>query len=193
MTAGMQKSKPPARKILLGVVTGAHGIRGDVVLRTFTGVPEDIAAYGPLSDKEGGRRFKIRVVRVTPKGVVARIQGIEDRNGAEALRGTELYVDRGRLPEPEKAEFYHSDLIGLEARDKSGVTIGEVVNVMNFGAGDLLEVRMSGGKDTDLLPFSNACVPEVDIAAGYLVVVPPVMTGEPEPAGEEGDADDETT
>lgn len=188
MTAGMVEDNFKSRKVLLGVIAGAHGIRGEVTLRTFTGEPGDIAAYGPLSDKSGSRQFKIRVVRVTPKGVIARIQGVDDRNASEALKGTELYVDRGRLPKTVEAEFYHADLIGLEARDATGAKIGVVANVANFGAGDLIEVRLTGANDTEFYPFTDACVPEVNVAGGYVVVVPPPMTGEPEPASEEDGA-----
>ena len=185
MTALMVTSKSKDRKLLLGVIAGAHGIRGEVTLRTFTGAPGDIAAYGPLSDKAGVRQFKIRIVRVTPKGVIARIQGIDDRNAAEALKGIELYVDRARLPKTMDAEFYHADLIGLEARDAEGARIGAIVNVANFGAGDLLELRREDVKETEFIPFTNACVPEVDVAGGYVVIVPPAMTGEPEPVSED--------
>lgn len=188
MTALMVTSKSKNRKVLLGIIAGAHGIRGEVTLRTFTGAPADIAAYGPLTGKDGKGAFKVRVVRVTPKGVIARIQGVEDRNAAEALKGVELYVDRARLPKTDEAEFYHADLIGLEARDAEGARIGAIVNVANFGAGDLLEVRLTGAKDTEFIPFTNACVPEVDVAEGFAVIVSPPMTGEPEPAAE----DDET-
>ena len=184
----MTDSGAKMKKILLGAITGAHGIRGEVVVRTFTGQPEDIAAYGPLSDAAGTQSLIVKVVRVTPKGVIARIAGIDDRNGAEALKGTELYVDRKRLPKTAEAEYYHADLIGLEARDASGTRIGEVINVANYGAGDLIEVRRPGVKETDLIPFTGACVPEVDVAGGYLVVVPPVLTGDEEPAGGEDGA-----
>ncbi len=93
-----------------------------------------------------------------------------------------------RLPKTVEAEFYHADLIGLEARDATGAKIGVVANVANFGAGDLIEVRLTGANDTEFYPFTDACVPEVNVAGGYVVVVPPPMTGEPEPASEEDGA-----
>ena len=183
-------NKSEDRLILLGQITGAHGIRGDVILRTFTADPADIAAYGPLTDASGARPLALSVVRVSDKGVVARVKGVADRNAAEALKGRELFVARSKLPKADEAEYYHADLIGLKAVTPEGVEIGRVIAVQNFGAGDLLEIKMSGGKDAEFIPFTDACVPDVDIAAGRVTVVPPVMTGEPEPADDEDPRDD---
>ena len=170
-----------ARRILLGRIAGAHGIRGEVVIHAFTDPPENIAAYGPLADEAGVRTFLIESARVAGKGVVARIGGVSDRSAAEALRGTSLYVDRDRLPESAEDEFYHADLIGLAAVDRDGKRVGEIVAVQNYGAGDLLEVRLAGSGRTELVPFTDAYVPEVDVAAGRaLVVLPPATENEEE-------------
>ena len=125
-----------AQRVLLGRIVAAHGIRGDVVIDSYTAEPSDIAAYGPLSSADGGKQLDIKVVRVTPKGVVARVGGVADRNGAEALRGTDLYAPRARLPEAEEGEYYYADLAGLRAEDETGNRIGSVVGVQNYGAGD---------------------------------------------------------
>ena len=183
------------RRILLGQITGAHGIRGDIIVRTFTAEPDGIAAYGDLTDKDGLRPLSLKIVRITDKGVVVRIKGVTDRNGAEALKGRELYVLRSQLPESDDAEYYHADLIGLNAITSDGAAFGKVVAVQNFGACDLLEIRTRDGRDSEYIPFINACVPVVDIKAQTVTVVPPVMTGEPEPASEgepteDGGADD---
>ena len=159
----------PAR-VLLGRVRAAHGIRGHVLIHTFTEAPEDIASYGPLQDESGERQFEITVVRVTPKGVVARISGVDDRTSAEALRGTQLYVERDRLPPTEEDEYYHSDLIGLSAFKPNGERMGEVIAVHNFGAGDILEIRLEGKRTTEMVPFMRDFVPEVDVSAGRLTV-----------------------
>jgi 16S rRNA processing protein RimM len=169
------------RRILLGQIASAHGIKGDVIVRTFTADPADIAAYGPLTDKTGTKPLTLSVVRVSDKGIVARVKGVSDRNGAEALRGRELYVAREKLPEAAAAEYYHADLIGLAAVTESGEPYGRVVAVENFGAGDLLEIQLQGSKETEFVPFTNVCVPEVDIKNGRATVIPPIMTGEPEP------------
>jgi 16S rRNA processing protein RimM len=156
-------------RVLLGRIKGAHGLRGEVLVQTFTETPEGIAAYGPLTDPAGARRLELMVVRVTDKGVIARVEGVRDRTAAEALKGTELWLDRERLPPPDDEEFYHADLVGLAVEKPDGTPLGTVVGVHNFGAGDLLEVRLSGTRRTELVPFTKAFVPEVDIAAGRLV------------------------
>jgi 16S rRNA processing protein RimM len=178
------------RRILLGQITAVHGIRGDLIVRSYTANPADITAYGPLTDKEGGKPLTLSVVRVGDKGVVVRAKGISDRNAAEALKGRELYVLRSQLPEADEAEYYHADLIGLDAVTEDGQAFGRVIAVQNFGAGDLLEISTRDGRDSEFIPFTNACVPNVDIAARRLTVVPPMMTGEPEPANDD-EADNE--
>jgi 16S rRNA processing protein RimM len=162
------------RRVLLGRIGAAHGVRGDVLVESYTAEPQDIAAYGPLETEDGTRRFELKVVRPTAKGVVARIAGIADRNAAEALRGIALYVERGRLPASADGEFYHADLVGLRAEDGEGRTIGTIVAVVNYGAGDLLEVRLEGQRKTELVPFANAFVPTVDIDGGRVVVLLPL-------------------
>lgn len=164
-------------RILLGRIGPAHGIRGQLLIHTYTELPEDIASYGALEDESGTRQFEIEIIRVTPKGVVARIAGVEDRTAAEALRGTELYVDRERLPPPEKEEFYHSDLIGLDAFEPGGTLLGEVIAVHNFGAGDILEIRPASG-NTEMLPFTREAVPEIDLTSKRLTVVMPASSEE---------------
>lgn len=157
------------RRILLGQISGAHGIKGEVLLKTHTGTPEAIADYGPLSDVQG-RPFVIHLVRVTPKGVVARVKGVTDRTAAEALKGTELFTTRENLPDPDDDEFYHADLIGLVAVGPDGAAVGTVTAVVNHGAGDLIEIALSGSRQTELVPFTKANVPEVDLARSQIVV-----------------------
>jgi 16S rRNA processing protein RimM len=115
-------------------------------------------------------------VRVTPKGVIARVSGVADRNAAEALKGARLFTERSQLPAAADDEFYHVDLIGLTAVSPAGEPVGEIVAVHNYGAGDLLEIRLAESRKTELLPFSAAYVPDVDIPAGKLVVAMPEQT-----------------
>lgn len=177
-------------RVLLGHISGAHGIKGDVLIKSHTAQPESIGNYGPLTDAGGVRRLDVRVLHVTGKGIVARIKGVSDRTAAEKLKGTELYADRRQLPEPEEGEFYHADLIGLAAVDAGGKAIGEIVAVHNFGAGDLIEIRLAGSRATELIPFTNAFVPSVDVAARIAEVVMPVMTETDETEAAGGGADD---
>jgi len=171
------------QKILIGEISGAHGIRGDVLVRAYTGTPDAIASYGPLTDESGKRSFSLRVVRVTPKGIVARINGVEDRNAAEPLRGIKLYVTRDRLPEPEGAEYYYADLIGLDAVSEDGSALGKIVSVQNFGAGDLLELKPSDGSATEFIPFEDQYVPKIDLPSHTIVIKRPELTGDEDDAG----------
>ncbi|MFM1815738.1 MAG: Ribosome maturation factor RimM [Pseudomonadota bacterium] len=171
-------------RVLLGHIASAHGIKGEVLIKSYAAVPEDIAAYGPLSDEEGARTFSIVSLRPSNKGLIARIEGVGDRNAAEALKGTGLYVDRDVLPEPEDdGEFYVTDLVGLDAVDTAGNRFGEIVAVQNFGAGDLLEIRLTRRKQTEFVSFEERFVPEVDVAARRVVVDLP--SDEPDDDGPE--------
>ncbi len=166
--------KGDASRICLGAIAGAHGIRGEVRIRAFTDDPEAIAAYGPLESADGRQRFEIGALRVAKGVVIARLEGVSDRNAAEALKGTELYVARERLPEPDEDEFYHADLVGLVAEYRDGRVLGEIVALEDFGAGDLVEIRLADAPSrTVYVPFTREAVPEVDIGGGRIVVDPP--------------------
>ncbi|WP_244513445.1 ribosome maturation factor RimM [Devosia insulae] len=171
-------------KLLMGRIGAAHGIKGEVRIQSFTEDPLALASYGPLSTNKPGLTIKILAARTTTNVLVARLEGINDRNAAEKLNGVELYVDRALLPDTDGDDFYHADLIGLKARLADGSEIGEVMAVPNFGAGDLLEIRDPRSGDTYLYPFSKAVVPEVRVAEGYLLIDPPI---EAEPGEEEPD------
>jgi 16S rRNA processing protein RimM len=161
--------------VLLGRISGAHGLKGEVKIAAFTAEPEDIAAYGPLTSADGARIFEIASLRGAGGGaVIARLRGILDRDAAEQLRGTELYVARVSLPPAGAGEYYHSDLIGLKAVSPGGDTLGEVIAIQNFGAGDLLELRPAKGGQTVLVPFESTHVPHVDLEAGRVIIVWPV-------------------
>ena len=166
--------------VLLGRIGAAQGLRGEVRITTFTEIPENIAAYGPLRDAKG-RSFIIETLRPA-KGtqVVVRLGGIDDRSAAEALNGVELYIEKALLPEPEEGEWYFDDLIGLKAISLEGAEIGEIASVQNFGAGDLLEIRLSEGRRIVFVPFTQAAVPEVDVKAGRVVVIMPEEIDAPE-------------
>ncbi len=162
-------------EVVVGQVGAAHGIRGEVRLKSFTAAPMDVTGYGPLAAADG-RSFEIETARPAagPASdvLVVHFKGIDDRNAAEALNGVELSVPRERLPEAEEDEFYHADLIGLAAETVSGETLGTVIAVQNYGAGDLLEIAAPGAMPV-LIPFTRAVVPTVDVAGGRVVVDPP--------------------
>ena len=165
-------------RICLGQIGAPPGGRGEVRLHSFTANPTAIAAYGPL-ETEDGRVFKIESLRPAKHAFVAKLSGIDDRNAAERLTNSKLYVPRERLPEPAEAdEFYHADLIGLRALDRAGKECGTVVAVHNFGAGDLIELQPPDGAQTELLPFDAVIVPEVNVRGGTIVINPSPLAGE---------------
>ena len=161
-----------SERVCVGAFAGAQGVRGGVRIKPFTAEPDSVAAYGPVTDESGNRRFELRITGHSRGMPVVKVKGIEDRDAAEALKGTRLYVERSVLPETEENEYYHADLIGLQAQDTDGQQLGAVVAVHEYGAGDILEIERDGGR-TDMVPFTLACVPTVDIAGGRIVVDPP--------------------
>jgi 16S rRNA processing protein RimM len=163
------------QRVLIGRIGAPHGVRGEVLIQSYAEDPSAIASYGPLETEDGKRRIELKIVRVTAKGIVARIAGIDDRNGVEALKGLALYVERSGLPAAAEGEFYRTDLIGLRAVDSDGRTLGSVVGVDNYGAGDILELRLEGTRETELIPFADAYVPAVDLDAGTITIVLPVV------------------
>lgn len=163
---------PEQSRIVLGVITGVHGIQGEVKLKSFTAEPEAIASYGPL-DASNGTVLEIKSLKVHKDQFRARIQGVTDRNTAETLRGLELSIARDRLPEPEDDEVYHADLVGLSVLDLDGTQIGKVVDIVDFGAGELLELRLQDVKSTVLMPFNRQTVPDISLDAGTLTIDPP--------------------
>ena len=173
--------EPPSGRdtkfLCVGEITGVHGVRGAVRLKSFTEQAEDIVAYGPLYDEAGERVFRLRIEsRAFAKkggGILrATIEGITDRGKAEALKGLKLYLPRAALPETGEEVFYHADLIGLEARQTSGERLGRVIALHNYGAGDNIEIGIEG-KESLVLPFTKKVVPEIDLKGGYLRVEPP--------------------
>ncbi len=163
-----------AERVCVAQIGAAHGIRGEVKLKSFTADPMAVKDYGPLESEDGTVRFTIETVRPAKGHLVARFRGVDDRNAAERLASIKLFVPRERLPPADDDEFYHADLIGLSAVTAAGVAVGTVVAIHDFGAGDILELRPPTGGTTIMLPFTEAFVPDIDIADGRIVVVLPV-------------------
>jgi 16S rRNA processing protein RimM len=159
-------------RICVGVITGAQGVRGAVRIKSFTAAPEDVAAYGPVEDEPRKRRFALQLVGQAKGVVIGKIPGIGDRDAAEALKGTRLYVERSALPAPDEEEYYHADLLGLAAVLRDGTALGTIRAVHEYGAGDSLEVAADGGRSI-IVPFTRAVVPVVDLAGGKVVIDPP--------------------
>jgi 16S rRNA processing protein RimM len=159
------------KRICVARIGAAHGTTGEVRLWSFTADPRAVANYGVLTGADG-RPIEIASLRPGKGFFIARVAGVTDRNGAERLRNLDLFIPRDRLPPPAADEYYHADLIGLAAQDREGNPLGTVIAVHNFGAGDLLEIAPARG-ETLLLPFTAAVAPEIDIAAGCIVIDPP--------------------
>jgi 16S rRNA processing protein RimM len=178
------------KMVCLGRIVAAHGVQGWVGIETYTEHAEEIAAYGPLTDEGGETDYLIADMRMGPKGILVRLEGVSDRNHAEELKGTRLYVPRAALPKiREKEAYYHADLIGLAAERTDGTAMGRIVAVQNYGAGDLLEIKVEGKADTVLVPFTKKSVPEVDMAGGRVVIDPPLGLLDP-PKAEDQDGSD---
>ena len=159
----------PGGRICVARIGAPHGVRGAVKLWTFTEDPQAVLHYGPLTTKDGARSFAIDTAREAKGHLVATLKGVTSREDAERLNGIELYVPRDALPPTDDDEYYHADLIGLAAVDAAGGPIGRVTAIHNFGAGDIIEIAPPQG-NTLLLPFTNAVVPTVDLAAGQVVI-----------------------
>jgi 16S rRNA processing protein RimM len=166
--------------ICVARIGAAHGVRGAVKLWTFTEDPFAVRHYGPLQTKDGKRLFEVMQAREAKDHLVATFKGVTTRDEAERLNGLELYVARDKLPVTDDDEYYHADLIGLAAVTTTGDALGRVLAIHNFGAGDIIEIAPPRGA-TLMLPFSNAVVPEVDIAGGRVVIaLPQEIEGEDE-------------
>ena len=163
----------PSDRVCIARIGAAHGVRGEIRLWPFTEDPLAVASYGPLETKDGKRQFEIASARAAKDHLVARIKGVDTRDAAEALNGLELFVARDKLPATDDDEFYHADLIGLAAVTEQGDALGRIIAVHNFGAGDIIEIALNGGGETKLLPFTNAVVPTVDLAAKRAIIALP--------------------
>ncbi|CRL14862.1 ribosome maturation factor RimM [Phaeobacter italicus] len=160
-------------QICVGAIAGSYGVRGEVRLKSFCAIPEDIEAYSPLSNEDGTQSYTLVLVRAIKNGFTARVGGVETKEQADALKGLRLFAPRDRLPSLPDDEYYHTDLMGLEVYDTGGTLLGTVKTVQNHGASDLLEITVPGHSSTILLPFTLAAVPTVDLASGRIIADPP--------------------
>ena len=160
-------------RVCVGAIAGAFGVRGEVRLKSFCADPAAIATYGPLETEDGRRRFDVTITRAVKQGFAARLSGVASKEAADGLRGVRLHAPRSALPAPAADEFYHADLLGLEAVDTDGRPHGRVTAVHEIGGADLLEVRGPGASGSVLVPFTRAIVPTIDLRAGRIVVDPP--------------------
>jgi len=158
------------KRVCLGKIVGVHGIKGEVKVKSYTAVDKNIAAYGTLEDNSGKQHFEIKVTGHSKDLLRVKISGVDDRTTAEGLIGKELYAPRGVLPELKAEEtYYEADLIGLKVLDETKTEVAKVIGFYNFGAGDILEIKLRTGK-SEMLPFNKGYVPEINLEEGYIIV-----------------------
>jgi 16S rRNA processing protein RimM len=166
----------PDRLVVVGLFGAPQGVKGEIRLKSFTGDPKAIGAYGPLTDSKRKCAFVFERLRALKDDMlVVKLEGLETREAAAALTGVELFARREQLPPPNEDEFYYADLVGLDAVTRAGERLGRVAAVSNYGAGDILEIASNGGAETLLLPFTKAVAPVIDFEAGRIVIELPAI------------------
>ncbi len=174
------------KRVLVGRVAGAFGVRGEVRITAYTEDPLSLLGYRTLLREDGSTALTLQTARPAKGAVIARAPELANKEAADAMRGLRLYVPREALPPPnDEDEFYLADLIGMFAYTADGLPFGKVKAVHDFKAGDILEIDPGGGRPSLLIPFTREAVPEVRLSEGRLIVVPPLEV-DAEPEGEEG-------
>ena len=159
--------------ICVGSIGGSYGVQGELRIKSFCAVAEDIETYSPLTREDGSDAFTLAIIRAIKHGYAVRIAEVTTKEQADALKGVQLYARRDQLPSLPDDEYYHSDLTGLQVFDTGGELLGTVKSVQNHGASDLLEVQLPDSSATALLPFTLAVVPTVDLDTGRIIADPP--------------------
>ena len=158
------------KRICIGAIVGVHGIKGEVKVKSFTEPDTNVDKYGVVENKNGNQKFELKVVGRSKELLRVKIKGVDDRTKAESLIGNGFYINREVLPELEdEDEFYEADLIGLEVRQNNQV-IGSVAGLYNFGAGEIIEIKLKSTGKLEMLPFTKAYVPEIKVSDGYITV-----------------------
>lgn len=172
-------------KICLGAVVGVHGIKGEVKVKCFSDNEKNLTRYGNVTNEAGDKSFSLKIVGHSKELLRVKVKGIDDRNTAETLVGTAFYVNRDLLPDLKDDEFYHTDLIGLDVKNSNGDIIGEVNALYNFGAGDIIELKLNAGS-LEMLPFTSTYVPTINIKEHYIIVKMMQYVSDDEDEGNEG-------
>ncbi|MDF3047458.1 MAG: rimM [Candidatus Midichloriaceae bacterium] len=171
MINALKSTELPDPDICVGMITSASGIKGYVKIKCFTENPEDIATFKHVFDLEQDRDFSIKIISVRDTYVIASLAGITSRNEAEALQNTKLYIKRSELSISAEEEFYHADLLGCKVYFENELLVGEVKNVCNFGAGDLIEIHDAVANKDFFYPFNKEFIKSVDIESRVIIAV----------------------
>jgi 16S rRNA processing protein RimM len=158
-------------RVKIARIVGVHGVRGLLKLRLFLDDPDLFTEFSGLVDS-AGKPVSLRLKNAHKGNFLAEMDGISDRTAAEALRGMDIFASRAELPEAGENEFYFDDLVGLAAVTPEGSPLGRIAAIEDYGAGPVVSLRLTAGGEA-LLPFSEACFPEIDIKAGRCTVVLP--------------------
>lgn len=163
-----------ANRVTVAVIGAPVGVRGSVRVISHSAEPGGFARFTPLYLDDSARVMAVANARQErDDSFIVDFAGITNREQAAKLRHARLTIARSQLPEPDEEEFYLADLIGLHVVAGDGADLGTVVGVMNHGAGDILEICPAAGGDTALYPFTKACVPNINLAAGILTLIAP--------------------
>jgi 16S rRNA processing protein RimM len=169
-------ARQPYDLVLIAVIVSPHGVRGQVKIKHYLDNPKSILSKSDIFTKDQKKRYKLSLHSISEDILIASIAGITDREAAEQLRNTELYIPRDALPTAPNNSWYYSDLIGLSAQLMDGNIYGEIHAVHNFGAGDILEIKRTSG-EMEMLPFNENFIGTVDVACGFVIVIPPQYIG----------------
>jgi len=166
----LSNKKQIEKRICLGAFAGAHGVQGHVKIKTFTQDPKMACAYGPVENEASDKRYTLNYIRpLSGAMILVKSPDIHNREMAQELAGTRIYVARNVLQKPEEDEFYFDDLIGLKIVSNNQRVLGKIKAVLNFGAGDLLEIiDIPGHKGVHVVPFTREAIPNLDIQAGWV-------------------------
>ncbi len=181
--------KKSAEKIIVAKVSSAFGIKGEVKMICFLENPAKIEKYALFDASGNSVKIKITnknkaVIGHTAAGdpvIIARIDGVNDRNASELLNGKEIFANRSEFAATKKDEFYIADLIGLDVVDMNSKKIGKVIDIANYGAGTIIEIKFNQAdaeknlEKIENFPFKNEIFPEVDVAQGFVRIEMPEL------------------
>jgi 16S rRNA processing protein RimM len=170
----MNDEKNMQKKLVcVAKISSAHGIKGAVKVKSFTEDPMSVADFTVLYNKDASEEYALEVQSCSQNMLLAYIDGVNDRNEAEALKNKELFIYRDELEDPEDEEFYYEDLVGLRVKLQNGKEYGQIYSIQNYGAGDILEVKLKSDNKKVLMPFTKEIFPNINIKSGSVVIIPP--------------------
>ena len=157
------------KMVIMGTIAAPHGVRGLFKVKLFCERAEDLTAYGPLC-LEDGNEISLHLKGMNKGLAICAAAEIRDREQAISLRGAALYLAREKLPELGEEEIYQADLLGMQLCDSAGQVRGKVIALHDFGAGEIVEIQLSGSHKTEMLPYYPPFLKRVDVEAGQIIL-----------------------